>query len=136
MLRERRNVLVLHFLEPLKALVAHAHRRYLRQCSISARASLALVARCRAGGISDNLSRWALQMQIVLDTSSNGLARTARCGDCAWGIMYGAGDICGMGSRITVSIGGYGKSRGGGYRGMDAAIIGPAKLGTDNARNS
>ena len=73
-------------------------------------------------------------MQIVLDTSSNGLARTG--GDCAWGIMYGAGDICGMGGGITVSIGGYGKSRGGGYRGMDAAIIGPAKLGTDNARNS
>ena len=85
---------------------------------------LTLVARCRAGGISYSLSRWALQMQmIVLDTSSNGLARTARCGDCAWDIMYGAGDICGMGGRITVSISGYGKSRGGGYRGMDAAIV-------------
>ena len=116
-------MLVVHFLEPLKALVAHAHRRYLRQRLISARASLALVVRCRAGGISDSLSRWALQMQIVLDTSSNGLARTDRCGDCAWGIMYGAGDICGMGAGITIGIGGYGKSRGGGYRGMDAAIV-------------
>ena len=121
MLRERRNVLVLHFLEPLKALVAHAHRRYLRQCSISARASLALVVRCRAGGIAYSLSRWTLQVQIVLDTSSNGLARTA--GDCAWGSMYGAGDVSGMGGRITIGIGGYGKSRGGGYRGMDAAIV-------------
>ena len=102
-------------------LVAHAQRRYLRQRLVRARAGLTLVARCRAGGISDYLSRWALQMQIVLDTSSNGLARTG--GDCAWGIMYGVGDICGMGSRITVSIGGYGKFRGGGYRGMDAAIV-------------
>ena len=42
--------------------------------------------------------------------------------------MYGPGDICGMSARVTVGIGGYGKSRGGGYRGMDAAIIGPAKL--------
>ena len=50
--------------------------------------------------------------------------------------MYGTGDICSMSARVTIGIGGDGKTRGGGYRSMDAAIIGPAKLGTDNARNS
>ena len=110
--------------------MADPHLADLRQGLISVRARLALKVGGGAGGIAKRLLRRALQIKFVFNARADGLT-----GSADRRIADAARDIRGMGLRIAVRIGGYGKSMPGRYGGVDGAVIGPTEFGAPYSGN-